>query len=37
MITHLRSSKITSACGERLTARGRLGQHAQFGVVLRPG
>jgi hypothetical protein len=39
MITDLRSFEITSAEGERLTARahGRLGQRAQFDVVLRPG
>src|SRR5262249_31761483 len=39
MITDLRSFEITSARGERLTARarGRLGQHARFDVVLRPG
>jgi len=39
MITDLRSFEITSARGERLTAsaRGRLGQHASFDVVLRPG
>jgi hypothetical protein len=39
MVTDLRSFEITSARGERLTARarGRLGQRAQFDVVLRPG
>ena len=39
MITDLRSFEITSARGERLTARarGRLGQRARFDVVLRPG
>ena len=39
MITDLRSFEITSTRGERLTARarGRLGQHARFDVVLRPG
>jgi hypothetical protein len=39
MITDLRSFEITSARGERLTARarGRLGQRAGFDVVLRPG
>jgi hypothetical protein len=39
MITDLRSFEITSARGERMTARarGRLGQRASFDVVLRPG
>ena len=39
MITDLQSFEITSTRGERLTARarGRLGQHARFDVVLRPG
>jgi hypothetical protein len=39
MITDLRSFEITSARGERMTARarGRLGQRARFDVVLRPG
>jgi hypothetical protein len=39
MITDLRSFEITSTRGERMTARarGRLGQYAQFDVVLRPG
>jgi hypothetical protein len=39
MVTDLRSFEITSARGERMTARarGRLGQHARFDVVLRPG
>ena len=39
MITDLRSFEITSARGERMTARarGRLGQRACFDVVLRPG
>jgi hypothetical protein len=39
MVTDLRSFEITSARGDRLTARarGRLGQHARFDVVLRPG
>jgi hypothetical protein len=39
MITDLRSFEITSARGERMTARarGRLGQSARFDVVLRPG
>jgi len=39
MVTDLRSFKITSARGERMTARarGRLGQRAGFDVVLRPG
>jgi hypothetical protein len=39
MITDLRSFEITSALGERMTARarGRLGQRARFDVVLRPG
>lgn len=39
MITDLRSFEIISARGERMTARarGRLGQHARFEVVLRPG
>ncbi|HET9968106.1 MAG TPA: hypothetical protein VFQ68_07695 [Streptosporangiaceae bacterium] len=39
MITDLRAFEITSARGERMTARarGRLGQRASFDVVLRPG
>ena len=39
MISDLWSFEITSARGERLTARarGRLGQRARFDVVLRPG
>jgi hypothetical protein len=39
MVTDLRSFEITSARGERMTARarGRLGQRASFDVVLRPG
>ena len=39
MVTDLRSFEITSASGERITAnaRGRVGQHAKFDVVLRPG
>src|SRR5260370_42440732 len=39
MITDLRSFEITSARGDRMTARarGRLGQRARFDVVLRPG
>lgn len=39
MVTDLRSFEIISARGERLTARarGRLGQHARFDVVLRQG
>ncbi len=39
MITDLRSFEITSAPGERMTARasGRLGQRARFDIVLRPG
>jgi len=39
MVTDLRSFEITSTRGEQLTARarGRLGQHARFDVVLRPG
>ena len=39
MVTDLRSFEITSTRGERMTARarGRLGQHARFDVVLRPG
>ncbi len=39
MVTDLRSFEITSARGERMTARarGRLGQRARFDVVLRLG
>ncbi|HEY2639126.1 MAG TPA: hypothetical protein VGI66_04485 [Streptosporangiaceae bacterium] len=39
MVTDLRSFEITSARGERMTARasGRLGQRARFDIVLRPG
>lgn len=39
MVTDLRSFEITSTRGEQMTARarGRLGQHARFDVVLRPG
>jgi hypothetical protein len=39
MLTDLRSFEITSARGERLTARARgwLGQRARFDIVLRPG
>ena len=39
MGTDLKSFEITSALGERMTARayGRLGQRARFDIVLRPG